>query len=145
MSSLSYELMAERERPTTLARLIVWSGAIVSLLDGLTTFRGLQHGNVSEANALQVLAIDRYGLAGAIILRVMIGTAIFVLLAWLFGRLGGRARALLFIVSSIGILGTTAFVANNLSVLYLHHVLLPSSFMRAVYGPIAQIAHHVTG
>jgi len=133
MSAFSLEAAATRRRSVTGARLIVWSGAIASLLDGLTTYSGLQHRGVGEANAFQVLAIQRYGLDGAVLLRVILGTAVFVLLAALFGYSRGWTRRVLLLIAAAGIVVTAAFVVNNVAVLYLHHVLVPKSYAHFVY------------
>jgi hypothetical protein len=133
MSAFSLELVTPPRRSAAAARFIVWSGTLASLLDGLTTFVGLRHHNIGEANAFQVLVMQRYGLAGAVILRVLFGTAVFVLLAGLFGYARGWSRRMLFAIASLGVLVTTAFVVNNLDVLYLHHVLVPRSYVHLIY------------
>ena len=139
MRTYSVELESDRGRTASAARLIVWAGAMASLLDGLTTFTGLQQHDISEVNALQSLAIQHYGLPGAILLRVLVGSTVFVLLAWLFGRWSGWGKRLLYFTSVAGIAATTTFVANNLSVLYLQQTLLPGAYLHGVYTTAAHL------
>ncbi len=140
VNGYSVEVSAERGRAAAAARLILLTGMLVTILDGLTTFTGLHERNIGEANVVQALAIQRYGLGGAIALRVVVGTTVFAFLAWLFGRWTGWGRHLLFLTAVAGIATTTTFVANNLSVLYLQHTLLPSAYLHGVYAAAVHLS-----
>jgi len=113
-------------------RLVAYGGAVVSLLDGLTTFVGLRGQRAGEVNTFQAFAIRRFGLSTVIELRVLAGAAIFVVSAALFSRCSGWQRRVLVAVTAVGLLATLAFVLNNAGVLVLNHRLVPPSYLHAL-------------
>lgn len=100
-------------------------GSVFALIDALTTWYALRHTILLEANPAARWAFDRFGLAEALTLRVVLGCGALAVLAWgMSARVGRHERIFnvgcrVVLTVALVLWGMVA-VSNSAQILYVH-------------------------